>query len=300
MRAAAVASKGKSGVGLLLVKIGATLSMACFGLGGLFYFIGWNADRPRDFSGTVSDVKWSRTVAVERYKLMPGEGFKGELPQGALQVKSLGQKVHHHEDVLDHYDSERYSVEVPDGTRSETYSERVSCGEDCTEKPESCSEKCTSNKNGFATCKTVCTGGGKSCKTRYCNETRTRQVPRTRTEWRTRQVPRYRSEPRYAEAFSFQQWQWVPDRQADLSGSDVNLRWPKPDGAHPLAEGEQEREQKSEHFSVTVSYHDDKSVTFAPENEEAFVAFAPGSKHKVHTEEGRVDVDGKTVQQPKR
>jgi hypothetical protein len=228
---------------------------------------------------------------VEKYQALSKEGFKENLPASAFEVKSIGQKQHHVEDVLDGYDTQHYTVQVPDGFRTETYTERVSCGEDCTTTPQSCHEQCTSNKNGFASCRQVCSGGGRSCRTRYCNETRTRQIPKTRSESRTRQVPRYRQEPRFAEAFSYKNWEWKHDRNVPTQGTDVNVRWGEANVGKGLAEGEKEREQRTESFEVTLSY-DGKELVIRPRSEDEFAKFAPQTKHTVHTEGRQLLLDG--------
>lgn len=265
-------------------------------------FLGWNRNRPRDYTAVVSAVSWHRSIAVERYQLASREGFKETLPPDALSVRSIGKKVHHHEQVLDGYDTERYSVEVPDGYRTETYTAHVSCGQDCETIPQTCSEKCTSNRNGFATCRNVCSGGGQRCSTRYCDETRTRQVPQTRTEWRTRQVPRYRSEPRYAEGFAYQHWEWRPARTVNADGTTSDVRWPESNLGKDLGPGEKERETRSESYAATLTY--DKArrqLRITPADEAAFLRFKPASEHKLHTEKGELTLDGEPIQpQPAR
>lgn len=275
---------------LLLGVVG--LALTCMATGAA---ISWNKNRPREFEARVAGVKWERVISVSRYQAKGHEGFKENIPQGALAITSLGKREHHREDVLDHYETERYSVQVPDGYRTESYTERVSCGQDCTSTPKSCSEKCTSNKNGFATCKTTCSGGGRSCTTKYCNERRTKQVPKTRSESRTRQVPRYRSEPRYAEAFSWTSWEWLPARTVRASGTDVTVRWPDSKLNESLGEGEKEREDRRESYAVTIAYDEQSSFTFTPADEDAFRKFPPGTKHTLHTEQGQFQLDGAPV-----
>jgi hypothetical protein len=261
---------------------------------GFATFTTWNRNRPKDFEARVADVSWERVINVERFQAVAHDGFKENFATDALEVKSLGQREHHQEQVLDHYDTERYSVDVADGYRTETYSERESCGQDCTSTPQSCHESCKSNKNGFATCKTVCSGGGRSCSTRYCDKTKTRQVAKTRSESRTRQVPRYRSEPRYAEAFSWVHWEWLPARTARAAGTDVTTRWPESNLNKGLADGEKERETRREKYQVTLDYGEKRTLTFAP-NDELFAKFAPGTKHSIHTEQGTFTLDGAPV-----
>jgi hypothetical protein len=275
----------------ILVGVGAVAALA----GGLI----WNQRRPRDYEATVAGVSWEQAIQVERYKVHAHEGFKETMPQGAFETHSLGQRLHHHEKVLDGHDDERYTVEVPDGYRTESYTERVSCGQDCTTIPETCRETCTSDSNGFATCRTVCSGGGQRCSTRYCSEARTRQVPRTRSEWRTRKVPRYRQEPRHAEAFAWKAGEWAPERTVRAQGTDVRgLTWPE-GGARTagLLAGEQERETRSGNYRVLLRYDDQKkSVAFDVATPGELAAFTQGSQHTVHTEPGVILVDGKAIQ----
>lgn len=246
------------------------------------------ATRPRDFTGTVATAEWTHTIDVERYALRPHEGFIESRPADALEVQSLGPRVHHHEQVLDHYETEFYTERVSDGYRSETYTERVSCGQDCTSSPRSCRNVCSSSGNGFARCREVCSGGGQRCSTRYCNETRTRQVPQYRNETRSRQVPRYRSEPRYAEFFAWRAWTWEPDRTATLSGTTpATMRWPDAEahlGAN-LGPGENERARRTALYVVSIRYDEGReTVWYAPPSAEHFSAWVPGRAVAVHTE----------------
>jgi hypothetical protein len=225
------------------------------------------------------------------------EGFRETIPTGATEITSVGQKVHHQEQVLDHMETEHYTEQVPDGYRSESYTEQVSCGQDCTTTPKSCHEECTSKKNGFASCKQVCSGGGRSCKTRYCSESRTRQVPKTRTEYRTRQVPRYRSEPRYAEAFHYKTWDWAADRTVRAAGVEATgVHWPD-SGARTtgLPAGEQEREQRHARYTITLHYHGDETVRFAVPTPEALAPFTTHSQHVVRRVSKAVFVDGAPI-----
>lgn len=255
----------------------------------------WNARRAHDYDATVLAVSWEHVIEVDRYALRDKEGFAEAIPANAAGKRSLGTRVHHHDSVLDHYEDERYSEEVPDGFRSETYTDRTACGQDCTTKPPTCRESCTSKKNGFASCKQVCSGGGRSCTTRYCSVTKTRQVPRTRTVWKTRKVPKYRQEPRYAEAFAWQQWEWAHDRTERKTGSDVvDLSWPT--GARTsLVGGEQEREQRRARYVVTLAYDDDKAVRFEVPTSDGLAKFAVGSGHQFTRERDLVTVDGSAI-----
>lgn len=261
-----------------------------------------------ELTATVSSVAWTRTTIVERRQLVPREGFAADVPAGAVDVKAKGQRVHHHEDVYDHDEPEKYEVDVPDGFSTESYTERVRCGEDCkttprtckrvcTRSPKSCREVCTNKNNGFASCREVCTGGDESCRddcsggdrsctTKYCDERRTRQLPKTRKETRTRMVKKYRSEPRYASWVSYRQWEWVAVRNAQLAGADVTPVWP--DAGAPL--GDEERVVTKETLSAKLTLDDGSAHTYEPSSAEELARLAPGSTHRVRVDGAHVSV----------
>ncbi len=209
---------------------------------------------PEEVEAKVGSVSWKHRVKVERWQVVDHEGFAEARPANANAIKSLGQREHHREQVLDHYETEHYTVKEQDGYRTESYTERVKCGETCTGRPKSCKETCKPNKNGFATCKTTCTGGGERCTTKYCSERRTKQVPRYKDVRKTRQVPRYRSEPRFAEFFAWKSWEWKPNRVVEAEGSTSEVRWPSEeeiDAGVRLEEGEAERSVREGTWEVT-------------------------------------------------
>ena len=256
----------------------------------------WNARRPHDYDATVTAVSWEQVIDVEHFANHEHQGFRESIPADATEITSVGQQVHHQEQVLDHMETEHYTEQVPDGFRTEHYTAHVSCGQDCRSTPKSCREECTSKKNGFASCKQVCSGGGQSCTTRYCDESRTRQVAQTRTESRTRQVPRYRSEPRYAEAFHYKAWDWRADRTVRASGTAATgVHWPD-NGARTtgLPTGEQEREQRHASYTVTLRYHGDQTVRFAAATPEALARFGAGT-HTVRRVRDALFVDGAPI-----
>ncbi|MBX3272939.1 MAG: hypothetical protein KF729_21935, partial [Sandaracinaceae bacterium] len=164
--------------------------------------------KPDAFAADVSAASWRRVASIERYRAVERAGFVEDRPSDAFDVASLGMAHHHDEQVLDHHRTEHYTEDVP-YPDTETYTEQEQCGEDCTSTPQTCSETCSPDDNGFATCRTTCTGGGQSCTPRYCAVTRTRTVTRHRPEARTREVPVYRAEPRYAERFRWRVWRWA-------------------------------------------------------------------------------------------
>jgi hypothetical protein len=257
----------------------------------------WNAHRPRTYKGTVTRVAWEQVIDVERYASRDHEGFKDEIPAGATDIVSIGQKVHHHEQVFDHTGTEQYTEQVPDGYTTETYADTSDCGKTCTAAAETCHEECTSSNNGFAKCHQVCTGGGTTCTPTPCGGMKTRQVPKTRTEIRTREVPVYRDEPRYAEAFHYKAWDWQHDRTVQSTGSDATgLTWPD-NGARDsgLPDGESERETRHSRYDITIRYSDSSFVSLSVRTPAELAQFPTHSTHVVRVVQGKVYVDDRPV-----
>lgn len=256
----------------LMVIVGALLLL--FGTG--FAFFVRAVAKPH--TAQVRTATWARTLRVERRELVPRTAFTDAVPTDAVDVADAGVGVHHHDKVFDHYETERYTVTVPDGTRTETYSVQESCGQTCTTSPRSCSKSCTPNKNGFATCKDVCTGGTQSCSTKYCSVSKTRQVPKTREESRTRQVERFRQEPRYASQVSFRTYAWVTVFDERKEGTTAELAaWPEPTIA-PLADGgaAETREQRTETFRVTLVDNYGSELSHTPKDATELAKFVVG------------------------
>lgn len=227
--------------------------------------------RTRTYEATVSSVRWEQTIVVERYQVRDREGWRQDLDREAFDVRSLGSRVHHYDQVFDGYDVESYTVSVP-------------CGQDCVDVPEVCSESCSPNGNGFATCRTICSGGGRSCVTRYCDE------------WRTRDVPRYRPEPRYADWVSYKIWAWGYARTLTASGASVSdVHWPQSDVVDDDPSGEREREVRRGDYEVTLSYGDEIIVVDVAA--ESFPSFDVGTTHVLERGWGSVRLDGVEVQE---
>ena len=225
----------------------------------LFCGLGWWWTRP--FDAVVQSSRWEHEVVVERYQVMGHEGFSEAQPAGAFDVTPLGQRHHHDEQVLDHY-------------RTEHYTEQVACGEDCYSVAESCSEHCSSDSNGFATCETVCSGGGERCTTRYCSESRQREVPV------------YRSEPRYATWYSWRVWEWVQARTLHREGAGPATVWPT-DAEVALntnvGAGERERATRVGRYSVTLHNEDGEVFELRPEQESEFTTYSAGRTLRVRS-----------------
>ena len=277
-------------LGLLVAGVVGVLGALLFSCVAFGALASWWSGRPREVR--VAGTTWEQVVHVDRYRVFDREGFAEARSPGAFEVRSLGPRRHHDEQVFDHLETVHFTELVQDGYDTETYSERVSCGEDCTTTPETCHEVCTNDNNGFASCSDVCSGGGQSCSTRYCDEARTRQVPRFRDEPRTREEPRYRAEPRFAEWFAYKEWAWGEDRVLREAGADTASRWPSPAAIHlavGLRQGELERERREARYAVRFADDDGDSYALVPASEPDFARFPLGSRHRIRASGGQVE-----------
>jgi len=273
-----------------------------------------------EFDATVIAVAWARTSSVEKWQLVAHEGFTDAVPAGAVNVTVAGQRVHHHEDVFDHDETVYDDVQVPDGFRTESYTERVQCGQDCSTTPRtcrpvcsttprSCRQVCTNKKNGFASCQNVCSGGNETCRDecsggtstctpKYCTENRTRQIPKTRIEKRLRIVKKYRSEPRVAAWSTYKTWEWTPARKAEAKGEDVHPVWPAAgalattndarDASSSEPRNGDERLVQTETLSVTLRTDDGATHAYVPASATELEKLPEGSKHEVRIEGAKV------------
>jgi hypothetical protein len=226
----------------------------------------------RDVEARVSAAHWKRQIAVDRWSIVEKEGFLEQRPADAMNVRSLGERVHHMEQVQRGMKTESYMETVTE-MENETYSEQERCGEDCTTLPQSCHEECTNNQNGYASCHTVCSGGGQSCHPRYCSVQKTRMVPKSKQVPRTRQVPNMVDEPRMATAFAWKQWDWAKNRTLEEKGDDFAPRWP--DDAtvaleQKLGKGERERATRLESYQVEAVATDGTKHNVYPKTEAEF------------------------------
>lgn len=280
---------------LLLVFVATTASLVSLAFVGVLSVPAavLIAQAPERVSVQVDRAHWTKTVTVERYALRQREGFAENKPANALSVESLGMHHHHNEQVVDHYEAEHYKERVSDGFDREPYQEKVACGKTCVPSPKRCREVCKSNDNGFATCNDVCTGGEKRCTTRYCNETRYRQVPRYKMVDRTRKVPVYRTVSVAAERFGWKEWSWAPVRTLVEEGDGGSTRWPAEEEialGSGVGEGEQERAIRSESYEVSVRAADGRSWPVTVADEATFARYPLGSSHLATIEDGKVSM----------
>lgn len=204
--------------------------------------------RTKEVDAVVTAVHWSHRVDIEKYQVVQDDGFAP--PGDAFEIASSGTRWHHDE-------------QVPNGTHTEKYTVQVACGQTCVAIPKSCSRSCSDNKNGYATCRDVCTGGGQNCSTKYCKEQRTKTVQD------------YRNEPIYKPYYTWKAWRWRPNRTLNTSGDTLSTNWPDEAPPAPLLPGEKERSSTYHSYSVTLSKGKD-SWSYSPKSVDEFQKFRKG------------------------
>jgi hypothetical protein len=217
----------------------------------------WRLVHPRVLHVRAKGVTWEHLVHVERKSLYHREGFAEARPADAFNILTRGERFHHYEKVLDGYDTEYYT-------------EQVECGQDCTTTSESCHEVCSDDGNGFASCHDECSGGGQSCTTRYCSESRSRQVPR------------YRDEPRTAMWYSWDAWEWHRHRTARAAGRSLEMHWPGPEEiqlGQNLGPGEDEREQREANYMVLFEDEDHRELHYETRDPKELARYAVGTRY---------------------
>jgi len=138
----------------------------------------------------VTNLEWTRTIALEEYKTVTETAWEGEVPPNA-RVQSQTRAVHHTDKVADGTRSvpETYTEQVSDGT------ERYVCGR-------------TSKKNGFF-------------EDKYCTRTKYKTVTKTRNKTETV----YKDMPVYKTRYSYSIDKWVAAEEKTTSGTDFNPQW---------------------------------------------------------------------------
>ncbi|UJR78382.1 hypothetical protein [Sandaracinus amylolyticus] len=226
----------------------------------------------------VVDREWRTTLRLERHRIVEREGFAEQRPPDAFDVTELGMRHHHDEQVPDGTQEEQLWEQVP-YQDVETYVEQVPCGEDCIDLPQTCSESCSDDGNGFATCTTHCTGGGRTCTPRTCSETRTRPVTRTRPELRTRTVPRFRTEPREATWYRWRVREWQVERTAERTGRGADEpTWPSEDELAPIEGDDPSRFARDATWRVTLRADAQRTFVTTPPSLEDLARYPMGAE----------------------
>ena len=232
-------------------KIGSIITGVLLGISFIIWlFI------PSKVDTTVQSVAWTHTIHIERKQIVEQTGFEEDEPGDAFNIQPDGTKYHH-------------SNHVRIGSHIEHYNVSVQCGQTCVDIPRRCSTSCTPGKNGYASCRESCSGGGKSCSPKYCDQDRTRTVDD------------YEDVPVYRPYFSWAVWRWVHNRDVVHSGATLETNWPSADEEHldaGVSPGEEERESGRDE-SYTVVFGDGKETwTSHPSGENNFKRYSLGSK----------------------
>ena len=184
---------------------------------GFFTYMNGNATKG---NLQVTDIAWSRSIPVEQYQEFREEGWS--IPQGGTELSS-GQKIHHYDQVLSHYENVdvQRSRQVLD--HYETYY--------------------TYSDNGNGSFSEV-----------------EHQRPVYKTEYYTETVsqPVYVSVPRYSTWYIYSIWRWTQVRTETASGSDHEAVWPE----LSLGENEREGSPRREEYTFTVRDEKDAETTW--------------------------------------
>lgn len=168
---------------------------------------------------TVTDVAWERTIPVEAYRTV--EEGDWTIPEGGRQLASE-QKIHHYDQVVDHYDTKTREVCEDKQTGTETYT----CGK-------------IDKGNGF-----------------FADKQCTRPVYREECHDETYRDPVYRDEPVYQTWYTYEIEKWVLDRTEKASGQTQDVYWPE----YTLADNERVG-QRTETYEVHFVDQEGQSYT---------------------------------------
>jgi hypothetical protein len=246
----------------------------------------------REVRAEVVKLEWHHEVKVDRWQVESGQGFEESKPADAFEVRAAGKRHHHYDTVQSGTHTEHVSKTVSDGYETERERVQEACGEDCTSGPEHCEERCTSNHNGFATCRTVCTPGQRTCVTRYCTKTKERSVPKTKTVTVPVVVPTNVDVSRTATWYTWKVWTWKYDRSLTATGDSAETHWPS---AEAIALGRGLKAPMKERAQREASYRVEcwvagSTFVVTPDTAEAFSKFQMGSKHRLRVWPDRVEV----------
>ncbi|MBP7842782.1 hypothetical protein KA017_02140 [Candidatus Woesebacteria bacterium] len=190
----------------------------------------WGIFHTRTVDLTVSGVSWERTIPVEVYRTVTEEGWS--IPAGGRQ-QSSHQKIHHYDQVLDHYETKTRQVSEQVQTGTETY---------------------------------VC--GSRDLGNGYFEDIEcSRPVYTTQHHTETYQEPVYRDEPRYQTWYTYEIEKWVNARTEKSSGASHEVYWPEYNigsnervGVKTESYNVQFVDEEGETYSETLSY--DEWMTF--------------------------------------
>lgn len=157
---------------------------------------------------TVRQLTWERNVEVEEYRTLHESNWS--VPAGGRETRRY-RAIHHYDHVLDHYETEHYTVpvQVYDGQESYSYN---------------CGTRTIDNGNGTFSYETqTCTGSRAKYRTDY--------------QPRTRQVAVYRDDPVYRTKYDYDIERWVFDHWITAKGGTSETtqtpHWPEASNLSP-------------------------------------------------------------------
>lgn len=231
--------------------------------------------RTTDTDVTVTHVAWVHSQRVERLTTEQREGF--EVPSGAQDVRDLGERHHHFEDVFDHWEA-----------TDESYWDDVKTGEiekyQCTvrapgKKPPCHRGKCVPQGNGTAVCPQVCPDApmvddpnGK------CERPKTKRVLVPKQG--KKQVTRQESRKKMWHAWNERRWVRAPELDASESGLTMELVEPRARVLDPTKERALPIERS---YDVGLTDAARKITIVHPATPAEFARFPPGSRHVLRT-----------------
>lgn len=143
---------------------------------------------PREVSGTVVDMRWSRSVEIEEYKTVRESGWS--IPPGGREI-SRSEEIHHYNSVISHYE-----------TKTRTYTEQV------LDHYEEYVSSYRDLGNGY-----------------FEEITSQRPVYRTETRTETYEEPVYVQVPVYETKYVYDIDKWDHQSYKDTSGNDKSPYW---------------------------------------------------------------------------
>ena len=197
----AVRTKSSSKKPLLILVI------VALALVGLFTYLNGNTTAGNLL---VTDIGWSRSIPVEAYQEFREEGWA--IPQGGTEIKSE-RRIHHYDQVLDHYED----VEVQ---RSRQVLDHYETYYTYSDNGNGSFEQIEHERPVY--------------ETEYYTETESRPV--------------YVSVPRYATWYVYSIWRWAQTRTERSGGTDHEAAWPEMN----LGENEREGSPRAEQYTFTV------------------------------------------------
>lgn len=188
----------------IIVFVGIVVAFLFVGYLGYLFF------DTHEVPAVVQSHQWSRSIEVEEYRTVTESDWN--IPSGGRRVSSQ-QKIHHYDDVLDHYE-----------TRTRNVCENVRVGSH---------EDCEYYDRGNGSFDQVC-----------------RDIPEYENQCHSEEYrePIYRQEPVYQTWYTYEIDKWVFDHKEIASGQDKDPYWP-----NVVLMNNQRKGSKSQSYIINTS-----------------------------------------------